>query len=70
MRFALERMERILPDRRQFGAARQQVFILVGFERGQARGRGDGVSRIGIAVEELDDVFGPLHEGVVDFGTH
>ena len=53
---ALERMERVLPIGRELGGAGQQALLLVGVERGEAGGAGHRVARIGVAVEELDDV--------------
>ena len=55
------------PVGRQLRAARQQAFFLVGVERADRGRRGDRISRIGVAVEELDQMLRPVHEGVVDF---
>ena len=39
---------------------------LVGLEGGEAGDRGERVAGVGVAVEQLDDVLRPLHEGLVD----
>jgi hypothetical protein len=54
------------PSSLQFGARVSRPFFLVGLERAEAGGAGQRVGRIGVAVEELDQVLGPGHEGVVD----
>ena len=56
VRLALQRMQRVLPIGRELGAARQQALLLVGVERAEAGGAGDRIARIGVAVEELDQV--------------
>ena len=60
MRLALQRMQRIFPIGREFGAARQQALFLVGVERAERRRAGDRIARIGVAVEELDQCSGPV----------
>ena len=66
MRVVRQRMQRLFPMRLKLGGAGQQPFLGIGFQRGDPGGRGDGVARVGIAVEQLDHMFRTLHEGVVD----
>ena len=63
---ALERMDRIRPVVGERGGAGQKTLVLIGVERAERGRAGDRVRRIGIAVEELDDVLRPRHEDVVD----
>ncbi len=58
------------PERLQLFGALEQVLLAIEIERGEAGGAGERMRRISIAVEQLDDVFGPAHEGVVDALAH
>ena len=53
-----QRVDRLLPIWRELGRAGQQPLLLVDLQRGDGGRAGDGVARIGIAVEEIDDLFG------------
>ena len=66
LRHALERHRGVVPERLDLLAAREQVLVAVEIERGEARGAGQRMRRIGVAVEELHDMLRPVHEGVVD----
>ena len=57
-RQSLERPERLQEVGRQRGAALEQAFITIDVERGEARGAGRGMARVGIAMEKLDRAFG------------
>ena len=67
---AFQRMERVLPIGRELGAAGQKLLVGIGVEGAEPRRAGERMGRIGVAVEELDDVLGPGHEGVVDRALH
>ena len=70
MRQALQAEERVLPVLRHLRRAGEQALALVDVERGEARRGGGRVPRIGVAVEELDQVLGAVHEGLVDLLLH
>ena len=66
VRQALERHRRVGPDRLELAGALEQVLVAIEIERRERRGAGERMRGIGIAVEQLDHVLGPAHEGVVD----
>ena len=52
--------------RLQRPGALEKLLVAIDILRGERRRAGEGMARIGVAVEQLDHVLGPLHEGVVD----
>ena len=54
----------------QLGAAVEQALLLVGVEGGEAGGSRHRIAGIGVAVGELDEMLGAVHEGVVDLLLH
>src|SRR3990170_7898593 len=56
VRKALERVDRILPIGCQLRRARQQSLFFIDLQRRDAGCAGDRMTRIGIAVEEIDDL--------------
>ena len=56
VRQALQAHRRLRPDRLQLRGAREQIFVAIEIERGETGGAGERMRRIGIAVEQLDDV--------------
>src|SRR5262245_43895137 len=48
----------------------EQPFVLIDVERGKAGHGGQGMARVGVAVEELNHVLGAGHEGIVDLLRH
>jgi len=58
-RHALERHRRIGEQRLQRFGARKQIFVAIEIERRETGGASERVRRIGIAMEQLDDVLGP-----------
>ena len=70
MRQVLERMEGVRPVVGKLGAAVEQPLLLIGVERGDAGGGRHRIAGIGVAVGELDEVLGAVHEGVVDLLLH
>ena len=59
-------MQGVLEHGCHLRAARQQAFLGIGVQRAECRRACQGVRRIGVAVQELDEVLGSGHEGVVD----
>ena len=71
VRQALERPSPPAPrPARACRARSNRSFVAIEIERGEARRAGERMRRIGVAVEQLDDVLGALHEGVVDALAH
>ena len=66
------RVQRVLERLRHRRTAGQQAVVGIGVQCAQRRGAGQRVGRVGVAVEELDQVFRPVHEGVLDelLGKH
>ena len=58
-------MDGVVPDILQFGRAGEKALIAIDVERRDTGGAGDGVAGIGIAVEQLDLVFRPMHQRIV-----
>ena len=54
----------------QFARTLEQPLVTVEIERGEAGRAGERMRRVGVAVEQLNDVFGSLHERVVDAFSH
>ena len=63
---ALEAHDRVRPLRLQRLRALEQTFVAIDVERRQRRRAGERMAGVGVAVEELDRMFRPLHEGVID----
>ena len=63
---SLEAHRRLRPDRFELPCALEQAFVAIKIERREPGGAGERMRRIGVAVEQLDHVLRPLHEGVVD----
>ena len=62
----LERHRGIGKTRLQRLGAREQVFVAIKIERRETRGAGQRMRRIGVAVEQFDDMLGAAHERVID----
>ncbi len=69
-RRALQRHRRIGPLVFQRGGALEQLLVAIDIERRDAGRAGERMRRVGVAVEQLDDVLGAAHEGVVDALAH
>ena len=68
VRQAFQGVQPLFPIRRKFHGAREQAFIMVGIESADRRRASHWVGRVGIAVEEINDVLRPSHKSIVDFG--
>jgi hypothetical protein len=70
----VEVVDRLLEQRRLLGDALVELLLLQQIQGGEGRGAGNRVRRVGVAVEELQQVFRRVlgHEGVVDLpaGDH
>ena len=67
---ALEPHDGVIPLGFDRLGALEQALVTIEVDRGQGRGAGERMARIGIAVEELDRLLRPVHEGVVDVLAH
>ena len=68
---ALQAHHGIGKHRLELGRPLEQALVLVDVERGEAGGGGQRMARVGVAVEQLHQVLGAGHEGVVDLlGRH
>ena len=62
-------VQAVLPILGQIGGPRQQPFLFISVERAERRRRGHRIAGIGVAMEELDQLFRAIHEGVMDLVT-
>src|SRR5262249_6340568 len=70
VRQALEPHRRLCPRFFQLAGALEQALIAIDVERREPGGAGKRVRRVGVAVEQFDDVLRPFHESVVDSLAH
>ena len=63
---ALQRHDRVDPLGLDRLGALEELLLAIEVQRRDAGRGGERVAGVGVAVEELDGVLGPVHEGVVD----
>src|SRR5665213_2308366 len=70
VRRVFQAVHRIFEHRFELARTREQVLVAIKIERHYARGTGERMTGIGVAVEQLDGVRRTLHERFVDFVAH
>src|SRR4249919_2208714 len=70
VRQAFEPHRRLCPGLFELAGALEQAFVAIDVERCKPGGAGERMCRIGIAVEQFDDVLRPFHERVIDPFAH